>query len=96
MGHKLQKRFIFITMLSLLAVLILVEGTINGMNIYQNIQKSETLLKMLSDNEGKFPEETGRPKQDEEKMQREAREEGMPLFRFLPPGRLLLKPDIFL
>mgnify|MGYP005752432555 FL=1 len=84
MGHKLQKRFIFITMLSLLAVLILVEGTINGMNIYQNIQKSETLLKMLSDNEGKFPEETGRPKQDEEKMQREAREEGMPLFRFSP------------
>lgn len=43
-------------MLSLFAVLLLVVGTINGVNIYQSSQKSQSLLEMLSNNGGTFPQ----------------------------------------
>ncbi|MDD3279107.1 MAG: HAMP domain-containing sensor histidine kinase [Lachnospiraceae bacterium] len=64
MIKKLQRKFIGITMLSLFVVLLLVEGTINGINIYQISQKSETLLTMLSENDGAFPK--GNPNQNTE------------------------------
>lgn len=56
MVRNLQRKFIKITMLSLLIVLLLVEGATNGIFIYQTGKKSENLLRMLVDNNGKFPE----------------------------------------
>ena len=57
MIKKLQRKFVGIAILSLLAVLILVEGGINIINICQVNRKSEALLDMLLDNDGKFPEQ---------------------------------------
>lgn len=56
MVRNLQRKFIKITMLSLLVVLLLVEGATNGIYIYQTGKKSEDLLRMLVDNDGKFPD----------------------------------------
>lgn len=60
MIKKLQRKFVLIVMLSLLAVLLLVVGGINGMNIYQINQKSDTLLTMLTENGGNFPRREGK------------------------------------
>lgn len=49
-------------MLSLFAVLLLVVGGINGVNIYQVNRKSDFLLEMLTENDGMFP------KQDNKRM----------------------------
>lgn len=46
-----------ITMISLLAVLLLVVGGINGLNIYQTNGKSNILLDMLVQNGGSFPKQ---------------------------------------
>lgn len=56
MIKKLQRKFVWITMASLLAVLTLVVIAINCMNIYQISRKSDELLTMLADNNGNFPE----------------------------------------
>lgn len=56
MIKRLRRKFIGIAMLSLSVVILLVIGTINGINIYQMGQKSESLLEMLSENEGTFPQ----------------------------------------
>ena len=50
MIKKLQRKFVMITMISLLAVLLLVVGGINGLNIYQTNGKSNILLDMLVQN----------------------------------------------
>lgn len=55
MIKNLQHKFIMITMISLLAVLIFVLGSINGVFIYQTKQKADMLLNMLIDNNGYFP-----------------------------------------
>ena len=57
MIKKLQRKFVVITMVSLLAVLLLVVGGINGLNIYQITGKSDILLEMLIENEGSFPKQ---------------------------------------
>lgn len=59
MIKNLQRKFILITMISLLAVLIFLLGSINGVFIYQTRQKADTLLNMLIDNNGYFPKKTG-------------------------------------
>lgn len=56
MIKKLQRRFILITMASLLAVMILLLGTINAVNLYQMNQKINGMLHMLSENQGRFPD----------------------------------------
>ncbi|MGN0400232.1 MAG: sensor histidine kinase [Blautia sp.] len=60
MIKRLQRKFVLIAMLSLVAVLTLVVGGINGINIYQINRKSSMLLNMLADNGGIFPKEMGR------------------------------------
>ena len=50
MIKKLQRKFVVITMVSLLAVLLLVVGGIKGLNIYQITGKSDILLEMLIEN----------------------------------------------
>ena len=57
MIKKLQRKFVMITMISLLAVLLLVVGGINGLNIYQITGKSDILLEMLAENGGSFPKQ---------------------------------------
>lgn len=57
MIKRLQRKFVMITMISLLAVLLLVVGGINGLNIYQINGKSDILLEMLIENEGSFPKQ---------------------------------------
>ena len=55
MIKKLRRKFVRITMISLLVVLSLVVLAINGINIYQFTRKSDGLLQMLADNDGTFP-----------------------------------------
>ncbi len=62
MIKKLQRKFIFITMASLLSVMLLLIGGINGINLYQMEQRLDGTLMLLSENEGKFPKfEKGNP-----------------------------------
>lgn len=56
MVKNLQHKFIRITMLSLFMVLLLIVGATNGIYIGQIGHKSENLLRMLIENDGKFPE----------------------------------------
>jgi hypothetical protein len=54
---KLQKKFITITALCLLAVMVVLLVGINAANVAQVNSDSDQLLRMLSDNGGKFPDE---------------------------------------
>lgn len=56
MIKKLQKKFIIITMQSILLVLLIIIGAINAVNIYRMDSKSSQVINMLSENEGRFPE----------------------------------------
>lgn len=55
MIKKLQRKFIMITMGSLLLVMLLLMGTINGINLYQMEQRLNGAIDILSQNQGKFP-----------------------------------------
>lgn len=55
MIKKLQRKFIFITMVSLLLVVLILLGAINGLNIYQMEHRNNGAIKILSENQGKFP-----------------------------------------
>lgn len=55
MIKKLQRKFIMITMGSLLMVMLLLMGTINGINLYQMQQRLNGAIDILSQNQGKFP-----------------------------------------
>lgn len=56
MIRKLQKKFILITMGSLVLVMILLIGVINAINVYQMNRKVDIVMNLLSANDGKFPE----------------------------------------
>ena len=56
MIRKLKRQFVLITMISLLLILILLLGTINGINIYQMEKRASGTIEILSSNQGKFPE----------------------------------------
>lgn len=55
MIKKLQRKFIIITMSSLLLVMVLIVISINGINIYQMFNNINGTLQILCDNEGHFP-----------------------------------------
>lgn len=56
MINKLKRKFIMITMASLLLVMILLVGTINIINFHRMNQIAEGTLQFLSENQGKFPD----------------------------------------
>lgn len=74
MIKKLQRKFIIITMASLLGVLLFLVGAINILNIYQMNSKINESLDYLAENEGKFP------RFDKDFIPKK----GDPLFRFEP------------
>lgn len=57
MINKLQKKFIAVSMLSMLLVLTVIIGTINILNYQKIVQDAENILHILSDNNGSFPKE---------------------------------------
>lgn len=66
MIKKLQRKFIVITMCSLLVVLVLLIGAINGINFYRMESKVNGSLQFLIENQGKFPKmEKQEPPKDE-------------------------------
>lgn len=57
MIKQLQRRFIAISMLSLLIVLLLVLTVVNGINIYNQVQRCDSVIDVLAENKGTFPSE---------------------------------------
>lgn len=55
MIKKLQRKFIMITMGTLGLVMLVLVGSINAINIYQMEHRVGGAIKILSDNQGKFP-----------------------------------------
>lgn len=55
MIRKLQRKFVIITMASLLLVMTLIIGSINAINFYQINHRIDGILQMLTDNDGRFP-----------------------------------------
>lgn len=55
MIKKLQRKFIKIAMFSFFLVLLLIIGAINLMNFYQMAHRTDNILKILAENDGKFP-----------------------------------------
>lgn len=71
MIKRLQRKFVMITALSVAIVMIVLLAGINAANMIQTEQDSDTILRMLSDNDGRFPDnkdsmkvKTGNPQQD--------------------------------
>ena len=72
MIKRLQRKFVMITALSVAIVMIVLLAGINAANMIQTEQDSDTILRMLSDNDGRFPDnnkdsmkvKTGSPQQD--------------------------------
>ncbi len=56
MINKLKRKFIMITMSSLFLVMVLLVATINIISFYQTDKQAEGILRMLSDNQGQFPD----------------------------------------
>lgn len=56
MIRKLQRKFVLIAMVSIFAVMIVVIGSINIINFYQMNQRVDSILTLLSENDGKFPD----------------------------------------
>ena len=55
MIKKLQRKFIMITMGSLLLIMLLLVGSINAINLYHVTQRVDGIIEVLSENQGKFP-----------------------------------------
>lgn len=64
MIKKLQRKFVLITMGSLLLVMVVVLGAVNAVNIHQMKEKADNLLQVLSENGGKFPSPGNQNKED--------------------------------
>ncbi len=56
MIKKLRRKFVLIAMLSLFLVMLVVLGSVNAVNLYQINRKADSLLTLLTDNNGKFPD----------------------------------------
>lgn len=56
MIQKLRRKFILIAMGSLLAVMAVILGVVNGVNLYQIDRRADHLLEILAENDGKFPQ----------------------------------------
>jgi two-component system, OmpR family, sensor histidine kinase CiaH len=69
MIKKLQRKFILITMGSLLVVMLLLIGSINGINLYRMEKKLNGFMRILTDNKGQFPKfERGEPPKDDKEF----------------------------
>lgn len=56
MIKKLQRKFVLIAMGSLFLVIVALIGTVNVVNLYQINKKADSLLTLLTENGGRFPE----------------------------------------
>ena len=74
MIRKLRAKLIAISMLSLLAVLVVVMGAVNGINYHEIIAEADGILSILREHGGTFPQRTGDNKPG-----------GKPRDRFIPP-----------
>lgn len=62
MIKKLQRKFVMITMLSLILVMVLLVGSINVINFYQMDHRVNGAIQILSENHGNFPKfDRGKP-----------------------------------
>lgn len=57
MINKLRKQFILVTMISSISVLTIIISALNIFNYVSVINKNDNILKILSENEGAFPED---------------------------------------
>ncbi len=57
MIKKLRVKFITVAMISVMVVLSIILGTINVLNYRAVVEDAENTLKILADNDGKFPEQ---------------------------------------
>ena len=70
MIKKLRRKFILLSMLAFLAVLVIIIGSINVVNYFEVLQDADMLLDILSENRGDFPRlddirpDGGRPDDD--------------------------------
>lgn len=56
MINKLRRKFVLIAVLSLFVVELVIVGVINGLNFYNVNEQANTLLQLISDGGGKFPD----------------------------------------
>ncbi len=76
MIKKLQRKFIMIAMGSLALVMVILVGSINAINLYQMEHRVNGAIKILSENQGKFPKfEKGKPPKVEPRYGFEMNEE---------------------
>ncbi|MCR5846511.1 MAG: HAMP domain-containing histidine kinase [Lachnospiraceae bacterium] len=64
MINRLRKQFILVTMISSISVLTIIIGALNIFNYISIINKNDNILNILSDNEGRFPDEFLIPGED--------------------------------
>lgn len=64
MIKKLQRKFVIITAVCLLAVELLIIGAINIVNVYQINRENDNLLNIIIDNDGNFPKFKPQPDQN--------------------------------
>lgn len=57
MIKQLRRKFIIVAMGSLLAVLLIIVGSLNLANYWNMVSRADKILVMLSENEGQFPED---------------------------------------
>lgn len=67
MIKKLRMKLIAASMMSLLVVLLIIEGIIGVLNYYKIVMEADGILEFLGEHEGKFPEKMIRPMKDEDK-----------------------------
>ena len=66
MIERLQRKFGFIALGSLLLVMVVVLGAVNTVNFHQINERADGLLRILSDNGGKFPASSDKDKPPED------------------------------
>lgn len=66
MIRKLQKKFILVSMLSMLLVLSIIIGSINIVNYRRLVQDAQHILRILAENGGEFPKDRPHPKSENE------------------------------
>ncbi|MBR1749427.1 MAG: HAMP domain-containing histidine kinase [Ruminococcus sp.] len=59
MINKLRRKFVLIAVLSLFVVELVIVGVINGLNFYNVNEQADTLLSLISEGGGKFPDTIG-------------------------------------
>ena len=73
MIHKLRIKFIAASMLSLALVLLVILGGVNVMSYQKILRDSDHILSLLSENEGRFPQQEPHMDSDGRKPDRHSR-----------------------